>query len=131
MARKASLIVIWPSFKNKMATISRLMTNRVILLKGLISPLPLLLGVRNEKQLGRKSWTGHLFQMLNLTFDSFFNVTWGILLQKSYISLSSPLLLILRLDITTVEVVLFLDVCSTIVIFNGHLSVQLMQKVIM
>ena len=45
------------------------MSNGVILLKGLVSPIILLLEVRNVKTTCRKSWPGNLFQMLNLTFD--------------------------------------------------------------
>ena len=51
-----------------------LMTNRVILLKGLISPQILLLEVLNVKTTCGKSWPGNLFQVLNLTFDSCFKV---------------------------------------------------------
>ena len=65
MARKVSLIVIWPSFKNKMATISRLMSNGIIPLKSPISPLSLLLGVRNVKTTYRKSLPGNPLHVKN------------------------------------------------------------------
>ena len=43
MAKKVSLIVIWPSFENKMAVISHVKWDYPFK-KGLISPLSLLLG---------------------------------------------------------------------------------------
>ena len=60
-----------------MAAISHLMSNGIILLKGLISPLSLQLGVWNVKTTYRKSWPGNLFQLLTLTFDPIFSVKWG------------------------------------------------------
>ena len=50
-------------------------------LKGVISPLPLLLGVWNVKTTYSKSWPGNLFQMLNLTFDPCFKSN-GVNIQK-------------------------------------------------
>ena len=47
MARKVSLIVIWPSFENKMAVISHVKWDYPM--KKDISPLSLLLGVPNVK----------------------------------------------------------------------------------
>ena len=49
-----------------MATISREMSNVVIPLKRLTSPISLLLEVRNVKTTDRKSWPQNLFQVLNL-----------------------------------------------------------------
>ena len=50
---------------------------------GLISPLSLLLWVHGVKKIYRKSWPETLFQMLNLTFDPFFNVKYGYLTSKA------------------------------------------------
>ena len=55
------------------------MSNGVILLKGLISPLPLLLWVWDMKTICRKSRPGNIFQMLNLTFDQCFIYLFGVL----------------------------------------------------
>ena len=57
--------------KQKGRHITCLMSNGIILVKGLISPLSLLLGVWNVKTTCRKSWPGNLFQMLNLTSDPY------------------------------------------------------------
>ena len=78
MARKASLIVISAYFaKQNGRHITCLMSNGVILLKGLISPLPLLLGVWDVKTIFRKSRPWNISQVLNLTFDPCFKVKWG------------------------------------------------------
>ena len=53
------------------------MSNGVILVKYLISTLPLLLGVWDVKTICRKSWPGNLSHVLNLTFDPCFKVKWG------------------------------------------------------
>ena len=49
----------------------------VIVLKGLISPLSLVLGARNVKTTYRKSWPVNLLQVPNLTFDPCFKFKWG------------------------------------------------------
>ena len=49
----------------------------VIILKGLISPLPLLLGVWDVKTICRKSRPWNISQVLNLTFNPCFKVKWG------------------------------------------------------
>ena len=54
------------------------MSNGIILLKCLTSPLSLLLGVRNVKTTCPwMSCPGNLFQILNLTFDPCFKAKWG------------------------------------------------------
>ena len=60
MARRVSLIVIWPSFENKMAIISHVKWDYPIR-KGLTSPLSL----------------------LTFTCDPFFSVKWGYLTTKA------------------------------------------------
>ena len=56
----------------------------------------------------RKSWPGNLLQLLSLTPSS---VSSGIiLLQRPYISLISPILLILRREITAAAVALFVRI---------------------
>ena len=60
----------------------------------------------------RKSWPETLFQLLTCSFDPFFNVKWVILLQRPYISFSSPLLLILRREITAAAVTLYHICCG-------------------
>ena len=78
MARKASLIVILTECaKQNEYYITCLMSNGVIVLKGLISPLPLLLGAWDLKKICRKSWPGNLSQVLNLTFNPCFKVKLG------------------------------------------------------
>ena len=67
--------------------ITYLMSNRVILLKSLISPLPMPLGVQYVKTC-KKSWPGSLVQLLHLTFIPCFKVKWGVIILKHpYISL--------------------------------------------
>ena len=76
-------------------------------LKDLISPFSLLV---RDSECATPYWKlspGTLFQMLNLTVDPFFNVKWGHLTTKTLQILRSPLLLILRLEISTSAVVLF------------------------
>ena len=82
MARKVSLIVIYPSFKNKMAVISHVKWDYPIK-KGLISPLSLLLGAPNVKTTYTKSRPETIFQLLTFTFDPFFNVKWDCLTTKA------------------------------------------------
>ena len=81
MARKVNLIVIRPSFENKMAVISHVKWDYPI--KRLISPLSLLLRVPNVKKTNLNSRPETLFQLLTFTFDPFFNVKWGYLTTKS------------------------------------------------
>ena len=81
MARKVRLIVIQPSFKTKWPSYH--MLNGIILLKGVISPLSLLLGVPNVKTTYTKSRPETIFQLLTFTFDPFFNVKWGYLTTKA------------------------------------------------
>ena len=80
MARKVSLIVIWPSFKNKMAVISHVKLDYPI--KKALYPLSLLLRVPNVKMTYTKSRPETIFQLLTLPFDPFFNVKWGYLTTK-------------------------------------------------
>ena len=75
MARKVSLIVIWPSFENKMVVISHVKWDYPI-------KKALLLGVPNVKTTKRKSMPETLFQLLTFTFDPFFNVKSGYLTTK-------------------------------------------------
>ena len=81
MARKDSLIVIWPSFKNKMAVISHVKWDYPI--KKALYPLSLLPGVPNVKTTYTKSRPETIFQLLTFTFDPFFNVKWGYLTTKA------------------------------------------------
>ena len=67
----------------------------------------------------RKSWPETLLQLLTLTFDPFFNIKWGYFTTKEFISFSSPLLLILRREITTASVALF----KTGIVFGDRLKV--------
>ena len=53
------------------------MLDGIILLKGLIAPLSLLLGVPNVKTTYTTSWPGTILKLLTFTFDPFFNVKWG------------------------------------------------------
>ena len=76
-------------------------------IKKALYPLSLLLGVPNVKTTYTKSRPETIFQLLTFTFDPFFNVKWVILLQRPYVSFSSPLLLILRREITAAAVALF------------------------
>ena len=78
-------------------------------IKKALYPLSLLLGVPNVKTTSTKSRSETIFQLLTFTFDPFFNVKWGYLTTRPYISFSSPLLLILRREITAVAVALFLS----------------------
>ena len=78
MARQASLTVILAKFAEQNGChITGLISNGVIVLEGLISPLPLLLGAWDVKTICRKSRPGNLSQVLNLTFDPCFKVKWG------------------------------------------------------
>ena len=77
--------MFWPSLKNKMAATSYiLMSNGVILLKGLISPLLLLLGVWDVKRICKKSRYGNISQVLNLTFNPCLTVNGVIILKRPY-----------------------------------------------
>ena len=78
MARKVSLIVIQPSFKNKMAVISHIKWDYLI--KKALYPLSLLLGVPKVKTTYMKSRPETIFQLLTFTF---FNVKWGYLTTKA------------------------------------------------
>ena len=81
MARKVSLIVIWPSFKNKIAILSHAKWD--YLLKRLYISLTIATkGFKCEISL-RKSRPEILFQLLTFTFDPFFNVKWGYLTTKA------------------------------------------------
>ena len=62
-----------------------------------------------------KSRPETIFQLLTFIVDLFFNVKWGILLQRAYVSFSSPLLLILRWEITNVAVALFFYIYGTMI----------------
>ena len=81
MVMKVSLIVIWPSFKNKMAIIYHM--SNVKWDYPIKKPLSLLLGIANVKTTYRKSWPETLFQLLTFTFDPFFNVKYGYLTTKA------------------------------------------------
>ena len=81
MARKVSLIVIYPSFKNKMAVISHVKWDYPI--RKALYPLSLLLGVPKVKTTYTKSRPETIFQLLTFTFDPFFNVKWGYLTTKA------------------------------------------------
>ena len=97
MARKVSLIVIWPMFpKTKW-------------------PSCLKFNVKWDYPIKkalyfsyRKSRPETLFQLMIFTFDPSSMSSGVILLQRPYISFSSPLLLILRQEITAVAVALLL-----------------------
>ena len=70
MARKTFLRVILAL----MATLSILYGQMgVIILKGLMSPLSLVIGVWNVKATYRKSWPANLSLVSNLTFDHHFD----------------------------------------------------------
>ena len=58
------------------------MLGGTILLKGLIAPLLLLLGVPNGKTYS-KSRPETILKLLTFTFDPFFNVKWGYLISKA------------------------------------------------
>ena len=75
MARKVSLIVIQPSFKNKMDVISHVKLDYPI--KKAFYPLSLLIWVLNLKTTHTKSRSETIFQLVTFTFDPFFNVKWG------------------------------------------------------
>ena len=77
-------------------------------IKKALYPLSLLLGVPNVKTTDTKSRPESIFQLLTFTFDPFFNVKWVTLLQRPYVSFSSPLLLILRRGITAAVVALYI-----------------------
>ena len=81
MAKKVSLIVIWPSFENKMAVISHVKWDYPI--KKALYPISLLLGVPKVKTTYRKSRPETIFQLLTFTFNPFFNVKWGYLTTKA------------------------------------------------
>ena len=59
------------------------MLDGIILLKGLKSPLSLLLGVPNVKTTYTKSRPETILKLLTFTFDPFFNVKWGHLTSKA------------------------------------------------
>ena len=101
MARKVSLIVIWPSFKTKW--LSYHMLNGIILFKK--SYISLIIATRGSKC--ENNLKEVMAQFLTFTFDPYLNVKWGYLTMKPYISFSSPLLLILRREITAAAVALF------------------------
>ena len=88
MAKKVRMIVIYPSFKNKMAVISHIKWDYPI--KKAICPLSLLLGVPKVKTTYAKSRPETIFQMLTFTFDPFFTVKVGL---SYYKGLMSPLVL--------------------------------------
>ena len=67
-----------------MAAISRLMSNRIILLKRpYISLIIATRGLECEKNY-RKLWPGNLFQLLTFTLDPFFSVNFGHLSTKAF-----------------------------------------------
>ena len=59
------------------------MLDGIILLKGLISPLSLLLGVPNVKTTYTKSRPETILKLLIFTFEHYFNVKWGHLTSKA------------------------------------------------
>ena len=83
MARKVSLIVIWPNLENKMARSSYLMLNGIILLKRAYISLIIATGCSKCENNLRKSRPETLFQLLTFTFDLFFNVKSGYLTTKA------------------------------------------------
>ena len=80
MARKVRLIVIWPSFENKMAVISHVKWDYPIK-KAYISLIIVTRGSKCKNNL--KSRPETLFQSLTFNFDPFFNVKWGCLTTKA------------------------------------------------
>ena len=80
MARKVNLIVIWPSFENKMAVISHVKWDYPI--KKAYNSLIIATGGSKCKN-NLKSRPETHFQLLTFTFDPFFNVKWGYLTTKA------------------------------------------------
>ena len=105
MARKIRLIVISPSFENKMAVLSYV-KGMILLKRPYISLIIAATGSKCKNNLKEVNPFSNC-RLLPLTPSS---MSSGItLLQRPYISFSSPLLLILRRDITVAAVALLFD----------------------
>ena len=81
MARKVSVIIIWPSFKNKMAVISHVKWDYPIK-KALDLLIITTRGSRCENNF-KEVKACESFPIADFTFDPFFNVKWGYLTTKA------------------------------------------------
>ena len=97
------------------------MLNGIILFEKALYPLSLLLGVPKAKTTYTKSRPETIFQLLTFTFDPSSMSSGVIILQRPYVSFSSPLLLILRREVTAAAVALFYIKFQIIVVKNGLL----------